>query len=564
MEVARHRVAAHGDSEALRFLAGTESVSLTYAELDDAARRTAVYLRGRLPVSGGSGERVLLLYPAGVDFAAGFLGSLYAGAVAVPAPMPEGHRSHVDRLRRIIADSGARVVLTDRADVEEIASAFGGAVTVQGTDDLADVDPGDWRAPELSGDSLALLQYTSGSTNDPKGVMVTHANLLHNIAKIHRELDITHRTAFAGWLPFFHDMGLIGQLLTPLLAGGRLVFMSPIAFVKRPHLWLKAIHDHGADIAVGPDFGYDLCVRRVTDTQAAGLDLSRWTAALNGSEPISARTLRRFAERFAPAGLRPEALHPCYGLAEASLYVTGDRRGRLPVIRRVDPDELELGRFVPVGPETVYGRELVGSGVVGDYDLLIVDPGSGEPLPDGRVGEIWLRGGSVARGYWRNARATRETFRNTASGGQTGYLRTGDLGVVHEGELYVTGRLKDLIIVHGRNLYPQDIEAAVRAVHPALAAGAGAVFQMPEPEQELVVVQEAKARELGDTTAEELIARIKREIGREFGVGVAQVVLVRSGQVPRTTSGKVQRSLTRGLLLTGSLEPAATTTVKGI
>ncbi|TMQ95630.1 fatty acyl-AMP ligase [Actinomadura soli] len=555
----RDRVAAHPDAEALAFLADPSDltggmVRWSYARLDEEARGRAAWLRERL----APGSRVLLLHPSGPEFAAALLGCLYAGMIAVPAPLPGRYRHHRRRLAAIAGDSGAAAVLTTGRDLGEVrewiadvaAEAPLAGVPVGAGDEPRFGDPGAWEPVRLDRSTTALLQYTSGSTGAPKGVVIRHDHILFNAAEGIGELR-WHGHA-GGWLPLYHDMGL-NQLLWPLLNGDRCVLMEPSAFVRRPVRWLQLIDVHDVHMSFAPNFAYELCVRKVRDEDLAGLDLSRWHLAGCGSEPIDPRVLAAFADRFAPAGFRREALAPVYGLAEATVYVSG-RPGRPPVTRRVDLDALAEGAFTPAAPGRP-AREVVSCGPpTGTCDVRVVDPASREVLPEGRLGEIWLRGRSVSPGYWgRDDNAA--TFDAATADGIGGHLRTGDLGALHDGELYVHGRLKDMIIVHGRNVYPQDVEQELRARHPELGK-AGAVFGGPDaaaPESAVVVTHEVAG--VPADRLPSLAAEIRHTVGREFGVGVAAVALLKPGSVPRTTSGKVRRSAMRDLFHGGGLTP---------
>ncbi|MCW5253540.1 fatty acyl-AMP ligase [Streptomyces sp. SHP 1-2] len=557
----RERAAAHGDRPAVGFSTDPADPAAyeetTYGELDETARRTAALLQ-RAGVA--EGDRVLLLHPPGLGFPRGFTGCLYAGVIAVPAPMPDGYRRQRDRLAGIARDARVSAVLTDSATagaVTDWARECGLAdLPVLTVDGGSPPPAGEWREPRIGARTVAFLQYTSGSTSDPKGVVVDHGNVLANAEAFCGTVDVRQETRWGGWLPMYHDFGLIGLLITPLTLGSTIVLMSPATFLKRPHLWLRLMDAYDLQVSPAPNFAYDLCTQRITDAQLAGLDLSRWTHAMNGSEPVRARTLTAFAERFAAAGLGAGAPTPGYGMAEATLCVSGSRSHLPPVITDVDAEALARDEFRPVGPnapaDTV--RSLVSSGrLCPGVEVVAVDPDDGRVLPEGTIGELWVRGPSVARGYWENAEQTALAFGAVAADGSGGWLRTGDRGLLADGELYVTGRIKELLILNGRNLYPHDLEAAVRATHPALERTATAVFTVPSAEDQLTVVQEARPAQLGTTTPEELVARITRELGGGFGVAVPSVVLVRPGDVQRTTSGKIQRGLTRELLLDGEL-----------
>ncbi|MGW3150089.1 fatty acyl-AMP ligase [Streptomyces sp. NPDC001177] len=532
---------------------GPDAERLTYGELDRAARRVA----GALRAHGVEGRPVLLMYPGSLEFLKAFVGCLYAGAVAVPAPLPEGSaKGRLGRSSAMLRDCKAPVVLTDRASAPDVALWL----ATEGRDDVVCVasdalaeGPADvWQAPATRADDLAFLQYTSGSVSEPRGVMVTHRNLMANQAALQRVLGTTAGDRFGGWLPLYHDMGLIAHLLHPIWLGSSSVMLAPTSFIKRPVRWLQAIGEYGVTIGGGPNFCYDLALRRVTDEQLGRLDLSRWRLALNGAEPVRADTLDAFARRFAAAGLRAEAMYPCYGLAEATLVVSGGVGGE--AYRRCDVDATALARDVLAPAEAGQeSRTLVSSGRVVDFDVRIVDPVGYRELPEGAVGEIWLRGESVAAGYYGKPEESEAAFRAVLQDGEGGFLRTGDLGVLDDGQLYVTGRLKEVVILNGRNVYPQDVEYAVKALHPALAAGTGAAFSVEAGREQLVLVQEVRCEQLEGPQLRELAQRIQALVGKDFHVPAGNVLLVRRGTVRRTTSGKVQRTLMRREFLAGEL-----------
>ncbi|MCG3039314.1 fatty acyl-AMP ligase [Streptomyces fenghuangensis] len=534
--------------------------TVSYGELDREARALA----GWLQEHGARGERVLVLQSCRRLFAVSLVACLYAGAVAVPVPPAGGRRHHEERVTGIVKDAAVRIALTDSAEAPEVSRLLAGA----GYGDVAclpvDTAPaaGPWHRPDLGPDSVAFLQYTSGSTRDPRGVVVTHGNIMANQAAIGRALGTRPGDRLGGWLPFHHDMGLVGQLLHPLWLGGTAVLLSPTAFVKRPVRWLEAISRYGVRVSGAPDFAYELCLRRITDEQLADLDLSGWETAVSGGEPVCDRTLRAFAERFAPAGLRPGALTPCYGLAEATLLVTGAVRGpgEEPARLVVDAAALERHELRAPAPDPepaaaagAAHRTLVSCGPVADGELRVVEPVGGEVLPDGRIGEIWLRGPGVARGYWGRPAETALAFDGRTADGDGGHLRTGDLGAVVDGRLYVTGRLKDMIVVAGRNIYPQDLERTVQRVSSLF--GAATAFAVPGERDRIVVVQELRARGRYDIDLAALTAAVGNRLTEEFEVRPGGVLLVRPGTVRRTTSGKVERAAMRGLFLRGELRP---------
>ncbi|MFC4147270.1 AMP-binding protein [Micromonospora mangrovi] len=520
-----------------------------HRELDAAALRTA-YLLDDLA---GPDRLALLLFPAGFDFLQSFVACLYAGVTAVPAPLP-GNDAGARRVAAIVRDCGLDLVLTTaqrQADVTRQLREAGLPATVRV---VAADQPGaaPRPLPPPSDDAVALLQYTSGSTSDPKGVMVTQGNLGHNLAEIHAQLGLGPDTVGALWLPHFHDMGLI-SLLGCWYAGGDGVFMDPMTFLRRPVRWLQAISRWRATMTVAPDFAYELCARAVSSAQAADLDLSSLRVALTGAEPVRARTLAAFGERFAPAGFRPEAFSPCYGLAENTLLVTAVDAGTAPTVRWAEPRAWERAEFRPT--TAGQGIALVGCGTPVTQQVRVVDPTSREPVPAGRTGEIWVRGASVAAGYRDRPTATAETFGARTRDGDGPWLRTGDLGTLIEGELHVTGRLTDMLVVRGRNLCPQDIEHAARDLHPALAGGFGVAFGVTVDREYVVLVQEVRRALLDAADPAEVADTVRTRLARDFDMPPPAVVLVNRGAVRRTTSGKVQRRLMRELFLSGSLRP---------
>jgi amino acid adenylation domain-containing protein len=554
----RQRASETPDRRACTFLLDgeTEAAHLTYGELDRRARA----LGGEMQQRGLQGTRALLLFPPGLDFIAAFFGCLYGGVVAVPTYPPRAHRLQ-PRLRAIARDANPRVVLTTaaiRAKATLLAEQVPEVRDLPWLEvDVPDLgDAGGWSDPEPRSDSLAFLQYTSGSTSAPKGVMVTQGNLVHNQAMIRLAFEQDETSVIVGWLPLYHDMGLIGNVLQPLYVGARCVLMSPQSFLQRPLRWLEAISRHGATTSGGPSFAYELCARKVHAGELPGLDLSRWQVAFNGAEPVRAGVMERFAEVFAPAGFRREAFYPCYGLAEATLFAAGGTRWSPPRVRAFEASALERNLAVAATDATVAARRLVGCGHAWlEQEIAIVDPTTAEPCEEGGVGEIWISGPSVAAGYWQRDEETRWAFRAELSGGAGRFLRTGDLGVLADGELFVTGRLKDLIILRGRNLYPQDIELTVEGSHPSLRPGCGAAFAVEVGgEERLVVVQEVERRRREGIDVEAVAAAIRRAVAAEHEASIHEVVLLEAGGLPKTSSGKVQRHACRAGYLAGTLE----------
>jgi amino acid adenylation domain-containing protein len=533
-----------------------DEVHLTYGQLEREARAIAAWLLSRRL----KGERVLLLYPPGLEYVAAFWGCLYAGAVAVPASPPR----RLERLQAIVEDSQAAAALTNAAMLARLKPLTSEVPALRNLDWLATEElertlAEDWREPRVDGSTLAFLQYTSGSTASPKGVRVTHGNLLHNEEMIKRAFRQSEDSVIVGWLPLYHDMGLIGNVLQPLYVGGRCILMSPLAFLQKPARWLQAITRYRATTSGGPNFAYDLCVRKIGAEDLSTLDLSSWSAAFNGAEPVRGETLEQFAKTFEPYGFRRKAFYPCYGLAEATLLVSGTLEEREPIVVPVRKSALEKGFVAPecAGDERDV-RRLVGcGGALAGQQVIIVNAESQRICAAGEVGEIWVSGPSVADGYWNRPEETARTFVESPAGTGAGpYLRTGDLGFFHDGELFVNGRLKDLIIIRGRNLHPNDIERAMEKSHAALRPGCGVAFSIEvEDEERLVLVQEVERRASPDY--EEVIGNIRQALAEEFEVQAHAVALVKAGQVPKTSSGKLRRRAAREMFLSSRFEVVA-------
>ncbi|WNG57427.1 amino acid adenylation domain-containing protein [Archangium gephyra] len=564
VDILRTRATQTPDRTAYTFLMDGESeaVSLTYAELDRRARAIAANLQ----VAGAAGERALLLFPPGLEYVAAFWGCLYAGAMAVPAYPPDPMRlgRTLPRLQAIIADSRTRVALTTRAILDFSEMVFAEAPELRAlnwvaTDEVSASGEDAWRAPGLDRSTLAFLQYTSGSTSTPKGVMLTHGNLLENERMIQSAFEHDERSIVVGWLPLYHDMGLIGNMLQPLYLGVPCVLMSPMDFLQKPLRWLQAISTYRATTSGGPNFAYDLCVRKISPAERETLDLRSWTLAFSGAEPVRRDTLDRFVEAFGPCGFRREAFYPCYGLAEATLIVSGGRKAEPPLVRGFDTRALARDSAVPSsGPDA---QPLVGCGqALPGERIAIVDPTTLAPCTPGKVGEIWVAGPHVAQGYWNRPQETEAAFRASLPGGDGPYLRTGDLGFLDGGELFVTGRLKDLIIIRGANHYPQDIELTMERAHPAVRPGCGAAFAVDaNGEEQLVLVAEVDTRREPDTDA--LGAALRDAVARGHDLTAYAVVLLPPGSIPKTSSGKIQRRECRAGFLAGTLPALATSTL---
>ena len=544
-----HRAQNQPEQTAYTFLqrGETKAVSLTYRQLEKQARAIAAYLQ-----TFAVGERALLLYPPGLDFIAAFFGCLYAGVVAVPA-YPPPRNQKINRLKAILADAQAAVVLTTTpllARIEQWSQTSESAIRWLTTDNLDNLEA-DWQNPRLSSNTLAFLQYTSGSTGLPKGVMVNHANLLHNLELIYQSFEHNSNSRGVIWLPPYHDMGLIGGVLQPLYGGFPVTLISPVDFLQHPCRWLQAISRTRATTSGGPNFAYDLVCNKITPEQLTELDLSCWEVAFTGAEPVRAETLERFVTTFAPCGFRAEAFYPCYGMAETTLIVTGGRKQDVPTVKQIDGAALAHKDVSPLEKS----RQFVGCGQgLLEQNIVIVDPESTTPLQDQQVGEIWVSGPSVAQGYWNKPEETQKTFAAYSATGDGPFLRTGDLGFLQDGELFITGRMKDMIIIRGQNHYPQDIEQTVENSDPALRPNSGAAFAVEvNGSERLVVVQEIERSYLRKLDGKTVVKQIRRNVTAEHNLQLYAVVLVKTSSIPKTSSGKIQRHACRSGFLTGTL-----------
>ncbi|MCI4065668.1 fatty acyl-AMP ligase [Micromonospora sp. R77] len=541
------------DTRALIVLdrAGDEVESVTYAELETRVRAAAAGLAARTV----PGSRALLVHPTGVDFVVGFFACAYAGLIGVPVPYPHAATGGVERLAGIAKDADPALILTD-ADFAAQRYDLPGEVTVL---DPAATAPAHWQPVPVDPDTPLFLQYTSGSTSAPKGAVITHGNVVANFTEVADVLD-ADRVDFTvvSWLPLYHDMGL-GQVLSAIRSAGTAVLIPPAAFLMRPAVWPEAVSRYRGYVSSAPNFAYDLCAARTPAATIAGLDLSGWRWLLNGAEPVRHDTFTRFAAAFAPAGFSPDGFMPSYGLAEGTLYVSG-RRAPGP-LRHVDLDAeaLERGTLTPAGAGPA--RRIVSCGAPArNLAVVIADPQTGAVLGADAIGEICVAGPSVAHGYWQQPEATAARFGHRVAGSTHDHLRTGDLGFFRDGELYVLGRADDLIIVDGRNIFPQDVERTVDACHPDLAPGRSAAFGLDRSGETVLGIAVETARgaasggELDQQTRAELVAAVRRRVVEEHQVPVGAVILLRPGGLPRTTSGKVQRRPTRARYLDGTLK----------
>jgi acyl-CoA synthetase (AMP-forming)/AMP-acid ligase II/acyl carrier protein len=539
----------------------TQTASLTYQILDLQAQRIAAHLQAL----NAQGERALLLYPAGLEFIAAFFGCLYAGVTAVPAYPPQQNQTK-HRLQSIVVDAQATFALTTTALLADSQVQFVDASHLPpihwiATDKLEDLATQDWVMPSLDETAIALLQYTSGSTGAPKGVMVSHQNLLHNATIIQHCFQDREDSIGVSWLPPYHDMGLIGGILQPLSLGRPMILMSPMSFLRKPVRWLQAISRYRATTSGGPNFAYELCVKKITPAERATLDLSSWHVAFNGAEPIRPQTLDAFAKAFQAYGFDRDAFYPCYGMAEATLMVTGGTRMKSPEICTVDPVALKDRQVIPVAPTLQTSRRVVGCGQARlDQKVKIVDPVTATTCTETQVGEIWVSSLSVAQGYWNQPQHTQQVFHAYLSDtGEGPFLRTGDLGFIQGTELFVTGRLKELIIIRGRNHYPQDLEWTVQASHGALRAGGGAAFSIEvNGVERLVMVQEVERNAVRQLPAQEVFAAIRRAVSEHHQLKIYAIALLKPGSIPKTSSGKTQRTECRSWYLDGRLTPLET------
>jgi acyl-CoA synthetase (AMP-forming)/AMP-acid ligase II/acyl carrier protein len=578
------RAVQQAEQTAYTFLLDGEqtTVSLTYGELDRQAKAIATTLSSHAP-----GTRALLVYPAGLDYITALFGCLYAKVIAVPAYPPKLNHS-LTRLETIVQDAQPQIALTTHELWQQIQPRLHQFSSLEelnwiATDriqtgyleinverplrerstlieSLTDLSSRQTAKPE----DIAILQYTSGSTAAPKGVMLSHQNLLHNLAAIQQRFGHDAQSRGVIWLPPYHDMGLIGGILQPLYVGFPVVLMSPQMFVQQPIRWLKAIAHHKATTSGAPNFAYELCIQKIKPEHLQDLDLSSWQVAFNGAEPLRPETLEQFTEKFAPCGFQRNAFYPCYGLAEATLFVSG--RPRSTALRTLSINRTALtGNQVLLETNPNIADVVVSCGQsLADQVVAIAHPETQQPCSENEVGEIWIAGASIAQGYWNRPQETQDIFqaklidgdRTNHHANHRAYLRTGDLGFLHQGELFITGRLKDLIIIRGRNHYPQDIEQTVQSSHPDLRSGV-AFTVLVEGEEQLAIAQELDRQALHRLSAEqatEVMQLIRQAIATEHELQAAMILLVRPLSLPKTSSGKLQRQATRTAFLQDQLE----------
>ncbi len=549
VELLQVRAQVQPNDRAFTFLdeKGNEEAILTFEELDRQAKAVAGYLQSTTQ----PGERVLLFFPPGLDFIVGFFGCLYARLIAIPV-FPGKREQSLNNIQRIISDAQVSVCLTNKSFYKKINHFhFKNTDLVnlpwKCVDDLAFQCEYDWNQPLIQKTDLAFLQYTSGSTGNPKGVMVSHQNILHNSEMIRVGFGHTQKTAFVGWLPLFHDMGLIGNVLQPLYLGIQSVMMAPSTFVSNPYRWLQAISKYRATTSGGPNFAFDLCAHTVTPEEVATLDLSSWDNAFIGAEPIFSCTMKNFYNVFKSCGFKWNSFYPCYGMAEATLFISGANKSNPPTLLTQttsecndNSDPSEISEIIET--EKTYigcGRSWL------DQEYLIVNPDTSIPCDENEEGEVWVRGNNVAQGYWNQPEQTKKTFHNYILGNEAGpFLRTGDLGFINNGELFITGRLKDIIIINGRNYYPQDIEKTVEKCHPSIRIHSTAAFSIEQKASErLAIGCEVKREFVRNHNLEEIVSSVRSSIMENHALDTTAVVLLKPGSIPKTSSNKIRRSL---------------------
>lgn len=549
VDLAQRRAAALPEQIAYSFVQYDHDVSghvkaVSYADVDFGARAAAACLQKYNP----RGKRVILIFPPGIEYILSFFACLYAGALAVPVYPPVSARDGT-RALSIITNAAPDFILTCdlfERQARQLASSLSRPVTIINVRHIPDGNADDWVAPDINAESIAFLQYTSGSTGSPKGVMISHGNLLHNLELISENFEAGPESRGVIWLPPYHDMGLIGGILVPMYNAFPVTLMSPLDFLQEPVRWLRAVSEHQADISGGPNFAYELCVDRIAPQEVRQLDLSSWTLAFNGSETIRLQTVKRFVKKFGTCGFRMEAFYPCYGLAESTLIVTGGRKSEFPKTITLGNELLTQNKAQAMRKTDRKGRfetTLTGCGRPLIRDFIIVDPETHALKADNEVGEVWIRGPSVACGYWHASGETGQQFHAYTQGAADGpFFRTGDLGFLNGGEFYLTGRRKELILINGRNYYPVDIEYSVEQSYPAFRKGCAAAFSVDTSAGErLVVVQEVRRADVKSFDVQKAATAVFQAVLIKNGLHVAEVAFLAPSTIPKTTSGKICR-----------------------
>lgn len=552
VELLQLRAATEPDRTAYTVLVDgdDDAVSMTYGALDRRARAIAAHIQQMCE----PGERILLPLPTSLEYVSAFFGCLYAGTIAVPAYPPRRNQS-LDRIESMVADAQPVAALTGGASAAPLADlGSSGALRLVPLEEIDDGAAPTWTPPQVGPETVAFLQYTSGSTRTPRGVMVSHRNVLANATISAQMFELGPDDVGATWLPLYHDFGLVGGVLQPLCTGFPVVLLSPMAFLHRPIRWLRAVSRYRATLSGSPPFALDLCATRGLPDPGEHLDLSSWKSLALGGEPIRPDTLDRFVQAFEPHGFRRETLCPGYGLAEATLFFSATAPAALPTQVTVDASALERHRVEAVATPDATGKTFSGCGrPMAGQRLAIVDPDTCLPRGPDEVGEVWVAGPSIAQGYWGQPAESAAVFGARLPGDDRAYLRTGDLGFVRNGELHISGRLKDLAIVRGRNHYPQDIEWTAQQSHPALANGAGAAFSVERDGEERLVVVHEVGRTWLDGATSEVVRAIRRAVAAHHDVEIDEVVLLYPSTLPRTSSGKVRRRATADALQAGTL-----------
>ncbi|MDD1515224.1 fatty acyl-AMP ligase [Priestia megaterium] len=567
IDLLSHKVMIHPEKVVYTFLSNDnqDETNITYQELHMYAKQIAAYLQHL----GLEGQRALLMYPSGIDYVKAFLGCIYANVIPVPV-YPPGLSRNMERLKAIMDDSATNIILTTTQLHSKISFHFSDELSNMNLkwipiDDISHDYRDQWSQPKVDKESLAFLQYTSGSTSSPKGVMVTHGNILHNEAMIKAACQHNEDTVMLGWLPMYHDMGLIGNILQPLYLGAKCIFMSPMDFLQKPFRWLSAISKYKATISGGPNFAYDLCLKKITDEQKVQLDLSSWEVAFNGAEPVRYETIQKFAQAFKDCDFKLNQFFPCYGMAEATLFITGNEKLTKPVSKGFCKESLLENKAIERPLNSEDSVKLVGCGMTWlDQKVEIVNTDSLSKCASNEIGEIWVKGDSIAKGYFGRKQETNYAFNNTVKDtNENGFLRTGDLGFFHEGQLFVTGRLKDVIVLRGKNHYPQDIELTVEKADQAIISEASAAFSVDiNGEEKLIIVAEIerkyrprphKERELKGYL-DSVLRNIRQQVMEEHEVQPYTIYLLKTSSIPKTSSGKIQRSACKNAYLNNGLE----------
>ncbi len=553
------------EKDALHFLSfANNDLTLSYQQLFQRIEQAAGVIQDVCPVA----ERALILLPTSADFVSWFVGCLFCGAVATPTAVPTQAREW-ERLTNILNDAEPRVVISDSDTLAKLEEANILSELVKRKIQIINVEKCSnnpaFYATKISPDMLAFLQYTSGSTGTPKGVMVSHGNLMHNEEAIRQGLRNHEDSVIVSWLPLFHDMGLIGQMLQALYNGATLVMMSPESFLRDPLRWLEAISDFKGTTAGAPNFAYELCVKKAKSQpeRLAKLNLTHWQTAFNGAEPVLASTLEKFTQTFAPQNFDSRAWYPCYGLAECTLFVSGPSHYHAPIFTSVNIDDLHNN--IIVKSESDHSKRMVSTGkVFGDHVVRIVNPETLETCQEQEVGEIWIQGGSVGQGYWKRDKATTEDFKAYTSDDEGPFLRSGDLGCFIDGNLYISARYKDMIILNGKNFYPQDIERSAESAHPAIRLGCSAAFGIEQNSREqLVLLCELDPKKCSETELPSIIAAVRQSVHQEQGASLASVAFYKPYTLFKTSSGKIQRRQCRKAFLESAITPITSWTVPG-